>query len=388
MSESATTVAPASTSQEQRAPSGRRGGGHLYLRGRTYWMKFYVAGRPVYESTHQTKETLAQRVLNTRLGKVALGELVLPRLDRITYDEAAKDLRDYYTSSGKRNLDEAEFRLTHLDTFFRHYRLTAIGPADITRYVVRRQEAKASNGTINRELGVLGRLLRLAYKNGKLLRLPVVEKLKEAAPRQGFFERERFLAVRRHIAGDLQAAVTISYTYGWRMQSEVLTLERRQLDLEAGTLRLEPGTTKNDDGRLVYLTTELKTILQVQLERVDTLQRKLGRIVPYLFPFLSGRQRAGKRRTDFRKAWATACKKAGVPAMLRHDLRRTAVRNLERASVPRSQAMKITGHRTESVYRRYAIVSEADVREAVQKLDGYIHGDSRGGSLDARPVSM
>jgi hypothetical protein len=58
------------------------------------------------------------------------------------------------------------------------------------------------------------------------------------------------------------------------------------------------------------------------------------------------------------------------------------------AGVPRSQAMKITGHRTEAVYRRDAIVSEADLREAVQKLDGYIHGDSRRGALDERRATL
>jgi integrase len=60
--------------------------------------------------------------------------------------------------------------------------------------------------------------------------------------------------------------------------------------------------------------------------------------------------------------------------MLRHDFRRTAVHNLERSGAPRSVAMKITGHRTEAVYRRYAIVSDADIQAATRRLTGTISG--------------
>ena len=59
--------------------------------------------------------------------------------------------------------------------------------------------------------------------------------------------------------------------------------------------------------------------------------------------------------------------------LLMHDFRRTAVRNLERAGVPRSVAMKLTGHKTESIYRRYAIVSEADLAAGVDRLAA-LHG--------------
>jgi integrase len=97
------------------------------------------------------------------------------------------------------------------------------------------------------------------------------------------------------------------------MRSEVLRLERRPLDLEAGTLRLDPGTTKNDEGRLVYLTPELARLFVEQTERIRTVERKTGRIIPYLFPYLSGRHRVGTRRRDFRKTWAKACGKAGCP---------------------------------------------------------------------------
>jgi integrase len=190
--------------------------------------------------------------------------------------------------------------------------------------------------------------------------------------------------VRKHLAEDLQVAVALAYGLGWRTQSEVLTLERRRLDLEAGTLRIEPGTTKNDEGRVVYLTPELKAALAGQVVRVEALQRKLGRIIPWLFPNLRGarqpnvgRRRVpvlGERRGDFRRAWTTACRKAGCPGMLRHDFRRTAVRNMVNAGVPERVAMQVTGHRTRSVLDRYHIVSPADLQDVARRMTGTIPG--------------
>src|SRR5262245_9308200 len=227
---------------------------------------------------------------------------------------------------------------------------------------------------------MLGRMLKLAYENNKLTRLPVIRKLREAAPRPGFFELDQFEAVRRHLAPDLQAVVTIDHVFGWRTQSEVLTINRRQLDLsdgEYGSIRLDPGTTKNDEGRLAYLTPELKSMLVAQVERVKTLERKLGRIVPWLFPHLSGRL-VGTRRVDFRKAWVTACNRAGVPGALRHDLRRTAVRDMVNDGVPERVAMQVTGHKTRSVFDRYHIVSRADLQDVVKKRLGTFSVTSRG----------
>ena len=217
----------------------------------------------------------------------------------------------------------------------------------------------------------------------------MIRKLKEASPRAGFFERADYEAVRRRLKPELQVAVTIAYTYGWRVQ-EILELERRQLDLERGTLRLDPGTTKNDEGRVVYLTPELARLLGEQLERIRAVERKTGRIIPYLFPYLSGRRRLGHRRRDFRKAWAEACTKAGCPGMLRHDLRRTAVRNLVNAGVPERVAMAVTGHKTRSVFDRYHIVSPADLQTATRRLaeaHGHNSGHSAIAALDERRVT-
>jgi len=72
---------------------------------------------------------------------------------------------------------------------------------------------------------------------------------------------------------DLQVAVTIAHTFGWRMQSEVLALDRRHVDLAAGTLCLDAAMTKTDTPRVVYLTPELRTLLTEQIARVHALER-------------------------------------------------------------------------------------------------------------------
>ena len=146
-----------------------------------------------------------------------------------------------------------------------------------------------------------------------------------------------------------------------------MSLQLSQIDLAAGTLRLEPGTTKNKDRRVVYMTPELKTLVSAQIQRVTLLSRKLVRVLPGLFHHLHGCYK-GQPVHDFRKAWEHACQKVGLVGMLRHDFRRSAVRNMERAGVPRSVAMKISRHKTEPIYRRYAIVSESDIQGATRRL--------------------
>jgi integrase len=350
--------------------------GSLYWRGNVLWAKYYLNGRPIRESTGKSKQKEAETWLKEREGAVASGQPVLPRADKIRYDEVREDLERHYETTGSRGLNEAGWRFDHLDKFFRGCKLVGITGDVIVRYISRRQGEGAANGTINRELGVLMKMLNLAYENGKLLRLPVVHKPKEAAPRQGFFEVEHFEAVRRRLPEDLQVAASIAYTFGWRTQSEVMTLDRRHLDLEAGTIRLDPGTTKNDEGRVVYMTPELKRQVTAQVDRVRSLERELGRIIPPLFPHLRGRFK-GRQRRDYRKAWATACRDAGVSGKLRHDFRRTAVRNMVNAGVPERVAMTVTGHKTRAVFDRYHIVSPGDLQDVARRLAGTATGTIR-----------
>ena len=160
---------------------------------------------------------------------------------------------------------------------------------------------------------------------------------------------------------------TIAYTFGWRIKNEVLTLALTQVDLAAGTIRLEPGQTKNDDGRLVYLTPVLTGLLREQVDRVKALMRTRGAVIPYLFPHLTGRD-VGQPIRDFVRRWRKACKEGGCPGMLGHDFRRTASCNMVNRGVPERVAMTVTGHKTHAVFDRYHIVSPADLQEAARRL--------------------
>ena len=187
--------------------------------------------------------------------------------------------------------------------------------------------------------------------------------LRENNVRTGFFEHDQFIAVRQHLPAHLKPVVTFAYITGWRVPSEVLPLEWRQVDFDAGTVRLDPGTTKNDDGRVFPFTRELREVLEAQRARADELKRKRRLICPWVF------SHNGRRLHTFPKWWRTACARAGVPGRIPHDFRRTAVRNLVRAGVPERVCMTLTGHKTRSVFERYNIVSEGDLRDAAARLD-------------------
>src|SRR5215471_8135447 len=140
-----------------------------------YWISYIGPdGRRVRESTRTNDKEAAKRLLKDREGRAARGEVLLPRLDRITYDEARVDLIKFYKTYETRDIGEAEARLKHLDAFLSKRRLATITPDVVTSYADQRRAEKANekgdtipgaaNGTINRELETLSKVLRLAYK--------------------------------------------------------------------------------------------------------------------------------------------------------------------------------------------------------------------------------
>jgi len=336
----------------------------MYRRGDTFWIQYFRNGKRYRESTGSEKEADAKRLLRLREGDIERGIAVTPRVGRLTFSEAAEDLRNDYRVNGRKSLPDAEGRITlHLAPVFGGRRMANLTTADIREYTAARLSEHASAGSINRELSLLRRMFCLAIQAGKLLTRPHVPLLAENNVRTGFFDREQFDSLRRHLPEAIQPVVTFAHVTGWRIRSEVLSLQWRQVDLEAGTVRLDPGTTKNGEGRVFHLTAELATLLDAQRALADEYQRANNKICPWVF------HRHGKQIKGFRRSWASAAKAAGRPGAIPHDLRRTAVRNLVRAGVPERVSMQLTGHKTRSVFERYNIVSDTDLLEAARKLD-------------------
>lgn len=340
--------------------------GSIYKRGSIWWLKYYRGGRPMRESSGQVKESDAKRLLKLREGDIVRGVPVTPKIGRVTFNELAEDEINDYKMNGRRSIGNVERRLKkHLLPFFGGRRASLITTADVRAFITARQTDGASNGEINRELTALKRAFSLGAQAGKIMVKPHIPMLQENNVRVGFFERVQFENVRYHLPEALRAAITMAYITGWRITSEILSLQWRQVDFQAGRVVLEAGTTKNDAARVFPFTSELRALLQAQRAKTQALQRERGALCPWVF------HRDGKQIRSFRRSWKTACKNAGLPGRIPHDFRRTAVRNLVRAGIPERVAMQMTGHKTRSVFERYNIVSEGDLSDAARRLDEF-----------------
>ena len=340
--------------------------GELRQRGRIWWLRYYRDGRRFEESSGTDKYEKAKSLLKEREGDVAKGVPFSPSMGRLRFEDCHGGPRDRYTVNKRDSLDHLKRRIKlHLTPWFAGRRMTRLTSADINAYVLHRQTAGAAAASINRELAILKRAYTLAIRAGKLLpaHRPYIAMLQEHNLRTGFFEPEQFAAVKGKLKATLKPIAEFAYLTGWRVQSEVLPLQWRNVDMKAGVVTLDPGSTKNGEGRTVYLTAALRTLLEGQETARDALKGK-GTITPYVFT-----RRSGKPVKDFYKAWETACTAAGCPGKLLHDFRRTAVRNYVRAGISERVAMKLSGHKTRAVFDRYDIVSPGDLQAAAAALD-------------------
>lgn len=354
----------------RKASAKLRGTGGLYQRGPIWWVHYSFEGKAYRESSRSTERADAETLLKEKLGKVLSGQFQGPEAKRTTFDDLVSLVEQDYERNQRKSSDRMQRAVKALRQTFGFSYAKQITFKHLDDYATERQRDGIANATIRYELAMLRKAFRLAKKRGMVATTPEFPSLTVNNARTGFFELDDFAAVRANLPAHLQPVVTFAYLTGWRIRSEILPLQWQQVDFKAGTVRLDPGSTKNGEGRMVPFAAlpELADLLRQQWERTKALRARAENLTPIPWVF----HRNGKPIKDFRGAWHNACLAAKVPERIPHDFRRTAVRNLERAGASRSAAMKITGHKTESVYRRYAIVSEADLSEALRKL-GRLH---------------
>lgn len=355
------------------------------VEGDVWWIKYYRNGKPYRESSKTSEITKAQKLLKKREGEIVEGKLPGIYFDKVTFEELSKDYITDYRINGRDTLAKAERCVKYLMEVFRGVKAIEITTDKIKSYIDGRRESGLSNASINRELAALKRMFHLSSEctPPKVSMIPFIPMLKESNVRKGFFEHDEYFSLKNALPQELKTVITFAYHTGWR-KNEILGLMWDKTDLKQGIVRLDPGETKNEEGRTFYLNEELAKELQTLHS-----SRQLG--CPYVF------HRNGEQVKDFRGAWDAACIKAGlcqplkdeegkavivkdrkgnekvvmIPTKIFHDFRRTAIRDMVRSGVPERVAMKISGHKTRSVFDRYNIVSDQDLKEAAIKKQAY-----------------
>jgi integrase len=163
---------------------------------------------------------------------------------------------------------------------------------------------------------------------------------------------------------DLVPPIMFAAITGWRLKSDVLTLEWRSVDFAAGTVtRWSRGTSKAHEHIVFPIDAgpELKALLERQREATSALERATGTIIPLVF------HRHGRPIRSMHMAWKAACRRAGAPNLVPHDLRRTAARTLRALGMSDRDIAELVGWRTVAMVARYLGRDPAGVAERLRR---------------------
>lgn len=271
----------------------------------------------------------------------------------LTIRDLGRMIQAHYEANGQKSGDRMAHAMIHLRRFYRERPATqaARGFHD---YASSRLHQGAARGTIQRERAALRLGLRLAWERGLIRAIPPIPSVRVTNERRGFFSPEEFWGLHGELREPVSDIALFAYITGWR-RGEILPLRWSQVDVEAGDIRLFPGTTKNGEGRIFpFNGHRLLSAL---------IRRRVGqRCGTFVF------HRDGREVLSIRREWKRACARAGVGNRLLHDLRRTAARDMVRAGVPPPTVMRIMGLKTASMLIRYAIQDQSEMRSGVTRV--------------------
>jgi hypothetical protein len=333
-----------------------RGSGRVFKpKGCRYWYVRYYSNeyrttrsgrrtKVITESSRSTKRSVAERLLRDRLTRKDRGEVVLdPR--RVTFGDLEAMILSNYEVKGQ-GTARVKVSLKHLRAFFGRDRALDITSDRWDAYTNRRRRQGAADSTIMSERAALNRMFTLAIRAGRLSSKPHLSALTLDNVREEVLDDDDVSAILEELPEDIRGAITFGALTGWRVHSEVLPLTWDRVDLEAGVI----PWVFHRHGRPIK-TKRFYKEWHAAVKRAAYEERGNLRVV--VRPNLV-------ERTD--------PETGKVIRPIPHDLRRAAVMRFERAGVPRSVATSITGHKTESVYTRYAISREQEQREGLSRV--------------------
>lgn len=350
-------------------PARPRGTGSIYRRkqdgGQIWWIRC-PGGKP--ESSGTTKKADAQKLLERRLAEGQEMIFKPAEVCKAAYEDLEAMLLADLKVNRRRSLGNVEkFRLPKLRAFFKGMNAKDITYDVVTGYVARRMD-EAAPATVLYELKLLKRMFKIAHRAGRISGMPHFPTVSVGDnARKGFCSPEEIERVIEHLPEHAKPIVRCLYLTGWRT-SEVLTLTWARVDFDAATLRLDSTNSKTGKSRTFPFAglPTLVELLHEQRERTSMLEREDGRIVCHVFHL------EGDMLKSFRTAWRDAVKKAGLPGLRPHDLRRSAARNLVRAGVPEGVVMKLCGWTTRSMFDRYNVADMRDLEEGVGRLSQFL----------------
>jgi len=394
-----------------------RGQGRVFQRaGSPYWyVAYYAHGREQREAAYHIRTGAkleateknyreAERFLKNRLGEIAAEQhggvpFIGPQQKRITVNQLLDGLENDYKLRDKWSAKVASV-VKPLRERFGAWRAVDLASETIGKFIETLREEGYSNATINRRTQLLGQAFKIAMRNKQVSAAPFIPRLSEIGnERQGFFETADFETVLSNLPEYLRDLCRFGFITGWRKGS-IESL--RWSDVGEGVIYLRAKNSKTRKPETMPLEGELEQIFE-RRRAAAILEDENGakRFAEHVFHL------DGAPVGDFRKAWATACIAAGLGKMICpkcsaessdrtcqlckiptgyrgkifHDFRRTASRNMIEAGVSQGVAMNITGHLTDSMFRRYAIVNEGQKREALAKTQLYLSAKPAGSKV-------
>lgn len=352
------------------------GEGAIYQRGKIWWVRYNQDGKQVRESSKSEKQGDAVKLLHKRQGAIVEGRPTGREGEKLTLKTLKELLHEDYVQRERKSWSRAgrSFQAV-IDAFGENAKVPRLTADALHRYLGARLKDGAARATVQKELAAVKRALNIAVERGLLpyrVPFPRMGEIKNA--RCEFIEDFEWALVRAELPPYWQDMGDMALAMGWRVKGEIRPLKWAQVDWERGLLHLERYKTKNGDARIFPFTEVPEVLAALERRRTATPES------PYVFHVPPGKTvglrlqhdtagPVGESRfyRDWRRGWRKAFGKDAAPK-IPHDFRRSVVRALETGQVPRSVAKRLVGHRTDSMYSRYAITTEQDLRQAVRRL--------------------